>query len=459
MSDATGNTGSGRRARVVILGAAGRDFHDFNVVFRDDPSVDVVAFTATQIPGIGGRRYPPELAGPLYPTGIPIVDEGELEALCRRERVERVVFAYSDVTHEQVMHLASRALSTGADFALLGPRRTMLRAPLPVIAVSAVRTGCGKSQVARWLSRRLRDRGWRAAVLRHPMPYGVLARQAVQRFVSRADLAAAACTIEEREEYEPHLDAGSVVFAGVDYARILELASGEADCLIWDGGNNDFPFLVPDLHVVLVDALRPGHETTHHPGETVLRMADVVVVAKTDAAPEEAVRRLEQSVRSLRPGVEIVRGRSPIRLDDPEAVRGRRVLVVDDGPTLTHGGMSHGAGLVAALAAGAAEIVDPRESAAPSIRAVFDAYPHLGKVLPALGYDAAQLEALRATIEGSSAELVVAASPIDLAADLRLSKSVVRARYEYEDTGEPGLAGVLDRFLARLPPPRRSDPG
>jgi predicted GTPase len=282
------------------------------------------------------------------------------------------------------------------------------------------------------------------------MPYGVLARQAVQRFASRADLAAAACTLEEREEYEPHLDAGNVVFAGVDYARILELASREADCLIWDGGNNDFPFLVPDLHVVLVDALRPGHETTHHPGETVLRMADVVVVAKTDAAEESAVRELVQSVRDLRPGVEVVRGRSPIRLDDPEAVRGRRVLVVDDGPTLTHGGMPWGAGYLAARAAGAREIVDPRDSAAPAIRAVFDAYPHLGPVLPALGYGAEQLEALRATIETSAAELVVAASPIDLAADLRLTKPVVRARYEYEDAEEPGLGGVVDRFLDRL---------
>jgi predicted GTPase len=450
MSDANGQPGSGRRPRVVILGAAGRDFHDFNVVFRDDPTVEVVAFTATQIPGIAGRRYPAELAGALYPAGIPIVDEDDLEGLCRREGVDRVVFAYSDVTHQQVMHLASRALAAGADFALLGPRRTMLRAPLAVIAVSAVRTGCGKSQVARWLSRRVRGRGYRAAVLRHPMPYGVLARQAVQRFASRADLDAAGCTIEEREEYEPHLAAGNVVYAGVDYARIVERASGEADCLIWDGGNNDFPFLVPDLHIVLVDALRPGHETTHHPGETVLRMADVVVIAKTDAAAEEEVRRLERSVRAVRPEVEIVRGRSPIRLDDPEAVRGRRVLVVDDGPTLTHGGMPWGAGYLAARAGGASEIVDPRQSAAPAMRAVFDANPHLGPVLPALGYDAEQLAALRSTIEASAAELVVAASPIDLAADLRLTKPVVRARYEYEDAQEPGLGGIVDGFLDRL---------
>jgi predicted GTPase len=455
MSEVRARAAGARPVRVVILGAAGRDFHDFNVVYRDDPAVEVVAFTAAQIPGIEGRRYPADLAGDRYPRGIPIVDEEDLEDLCRRESIDRVVFAYSDVTHEQVMHLASRALASGADFELLGPRRTMLRAALPTLAVSAVRTGCGKSQVARYLSRRVRARGLRAAVLRHPMPYGDLARQAVQRLATRADLDAAACTLEEREEYEPHLEAGNVVFAGVDYRRILELACLEADCVVWDGGNNDFPFVVPDLHVVLVDALRPGHETTHHPGEAVLRMADVVVIAKTDAADPAAVRRLEESVRRLRPGVEVVRGRSPVRLVDPERVRGRRVLVVDDGPTLTHGGMPWGAGYVAARAAGAAEIVDPRASAAPAIRELFAAFPHLGPVLPAVGYGPEQLAALRETIEGSSAEVVVAASPIDLAADLELTKPVVRARYEYEEAEEPGLGGIVDTFLDRLPRARR----
>jgi len=437
------------RRRTVILGAAGRDFHDFNTVFRDDPASEVVAFTAAQIPGIGRRRYPPELAGPLYPDGIPIADEAELEALCARERVEQVVFAYSDLPHERVMHLASRALAAGADFLLLGPARTMLAAPVPVIAVSAVRTGCGKSQTARWLSRRLRARGLAPAVIRHPMPYGDLARQAVQRFASRADLDAAGCTVEEREEYEPHLAAGNVVFAGVDYARIVAAAAREGDLLLWDGGNNDFPFVRPDLHVVLVDALRPGQANTHHPGETVLRMADVVVVAKADAASEGQVRAAIDAVRALLPDVPIVRGASPVRLDDPAAVRGRRVVVVDDGPTLTHGGMAHGAGFVAASRAGAAAIVDPRPFAAPEIAAAYAAYPHLGPVLPALGYSPAQLDALRRTLDAADADVVVSGTPADLAALVRLRKPVVRARYEFADLDEPGLGAHVDAFLAR----------
>jgi predicted GTPase len=437
------------RRRTLILGAAGRDFHDFNTVFRDDPATEVVAFTATQIPGIGGRRYPPELAGPLYPHGIPIADEAGLEALCARERVDRVVFAYSDLPHEGVMHLASRALASGADFVLLGPARTMLAASVPVIAVSAVRTGCGKSQTARWLSRRLRARGLAPVVIRHPMPYGDLVRQAVQRFASRADLDAAACTVEEREEYEPHLAAGNVVFAGVDYAPIVAAAGREGDLILWDGGNNDFPFVRPDLHVVLVDALRPLDAATHHPGETVLRMADVVVVAKADAAAESQVRAAIDAVRALRPQVPIVRAASPVRLDDPEAVRGRRVVVVDDGPTLTHGGMAHGAGFVAASRAGAAAIVDPRPTAAPEIAAVYAAYPHLGPVLPALGYSPAQLDALRRTLDAVDADLVVSGTPADLAALVPLRKRVVRARYEFAELDEPGLGAHVDAFLTR----------
>jgi predicted GTPase len=405
------------RVRVVILGAAGRDFHDFNLVCRDDPALEVVAFTAQQIPGIEGRRYPPELAGPLYPTGIPIVEEAQLEALCRRERVDRVVLAYSDLAHAQVMHLASRALATGADFELLGPERTMLRARVPVVAVSAVRTGCGKSQTARWLARRLVGRGLRAVALRHPMPYGDLVRQRVQRFASRADIDDACCTAEEREEYEPYVDAGGVVFAGVDYQAILERAEREADVLLWDGGNNDFPFLRPDLHVVLVDALRPGQLDTHHPGETVARMADVILVNKVDAAAGVDVQRAVEAARAL-------------------------------GPTLTHGGMPYGAGYVAAAAAGPAEIVDPRASAPPEIQDLYARHPHLGSVLPAVGYSASQLQALRETIERSEAEVVVSGTPLDLDALLHLARPVVRARYGFQEVEEPGLGALVDDFLA-----------
>lgn len=441
---------SERRAqrRVVVLGAAGRDFHCFNVAYRDDPSTRVVAFTATQIPGIEGRRYPAALCGDAYPDGIPIEPESQLEAICARESVDEVVFAYSDVPHAHVMHLASRALACGADFALLGPARTMLRSRLPVIAVSAVRTGCGKSQVARWIAARVAARGVRCASLRHPMPYGDLLAARVQRFATRADLDAAHCTAEEREEYEPYLEMGATVFAGVDYARVLAAAEGEARLVVWDGGNNDFPFVRPDLHVVLVDALRPDQLATHHPGEATLRMADVVVVNKADAAAAADVQRAVDGVRALLPGVPIVRAASPVRLDDPGAVRGRRVLVVEDGPTITHGGMPYGAGWVAASAAGAGGFVDPRASAAPAIADVFAQYPHIGRVLPAMAYGDAQREALRETIERSAAEVVVSGTPIDLAALLALTKPVVRARYQFEELDEPGLAGHVDALLA-----------
>jgi predicted GTPase len=432
----------------VILGAGGRDFHNFNRVYRDDPTVEVVAFTAAQIPGISGRRYPPELAGPLYPEGIPIVDEAELDALCRCHAVRQVVFAYSDVPHAEVMHLASRALATGADFHLLGPACTQIAAAVPVIAVSAVRTGCGKSQTTRYLSRLIRETGRRVAVIRHPMPYGDLARQAVQRFAERADLDAAACTIEEREEYEPHLAAGNVVFAGVDYAPIVAAAQSEADLILWDGGNNDFPFVRPDLHIVLVDPLRPGDATSHHPGEAVLRMADVIVVAKCDAAPVADVRRVSAAARAVNPGATIIHAHSPVRMDDAGAVEGRRVLVVEDGPTLTHGGMPWGAGHVAALRAGMV-IVDPRPYAAPMLREVYARYPHIGPVLPALGYSREQLESLRQTINATPVDVVVAATPMDLAALIDLNKPVVRARYEFAETAPPGLAGIVADFLSR----------
>jgi predicted GTPase len=438
--------------RLVIVGAAGRDFHNFNVVYRDDAAFRVVAFTAAQIPGIARRRYPPELAGRLYPEGIPIVDESELEAVCRRDSVDEVVFAYSDVEHASVMHLASRALALGADFSLLGPRRTMLGSRLPVVAVSAVRTGCGKSQTSRYVSRRLRAAGLRTAVIRHPMPYGDLAAQAVQRLATHADLDAAHCTNEEREEYEPHIDAGSVVFAGVDYGRILASAEREADVVVWDGGNNDFPFVAPDLHLVIADALRPAHVDTHHPGEAVVRMADVVILNKVDVAAEADVARALEKIRQLNPSATVVRAASPVRLDRPELVEGRRVLVVEDGPTLTHGGMGYGAGFVAATRAHAGQIVDPRSVAGPRVAEVFERYPHIGRVLPAVGYDDAQLADLAETLRRAACDVVVSASPIDLAARVEIDKPIVRARYEYADAGAPTLGAVLDAFVSeRLP--------
>ncbi len=436
------------RTRIVIMGAAGRDFHNFNVVYRDDPTRDVVAFTAAQISGIEGRLYPRSLAGGLYPKGIPIVGEDELETWCQTHRVGEVVFAYSDIAHIEVMHRASRALAVGADFILLGPDRTMLRAARPVIAVSAVRTGCGKSQTARWLSALLRRHGLRVAVIRHPMPYGDLARQAVQRFASRADLDAANCTIEEREEYEPHLAAGNIVYAGVDYARILRQAEAAAEVILWDGGNNDFPFIRPDLHVVLADPLRPGHETLYHPGEAVLRMADVVVVAKADAAPAAYVQRVMDAARGINPRAVIVRAASPVMLEDESAVRGKRVLVVEDGPTTTHGGMAYGAGYVAATRA-QAEIVDPRPFAAPEFAAAYAEYPHLGPVLPALGYGGGQIDALRRTINAAPVDLVVVATPVDLARLMPVNKRIVRVSYEFAELGDGGLAAAVEAFLDR----------
>jgi predicted GTPase len=433
---------------MIILGAAGRDFHNFNTCFRGDDSIRVVAFTANQIPGISERRYPAELAGPGYPNGIPIESEVELEAIGRREHVDQVVFAYSDVTHPDVMHAASRALASGADFALLGPDRTMLRSRLPVIAVSAVRTGCGKSQIARWLAKRLVAQGWHPAALRHPMPYGDLLTQRVQRFGKREDLEAARCTVEEREEYEPYVEIGAVVFAGVDYARVLEHAEEEADIIIWDGGNNDFPFVKPDLHIVVVDALRPKQIDTHHPGETCLRMADIIVINKVDSASSVDIQGATDAARAVNPSAPIIRAASPVRLDEPAAIKGRRVLVVEDGPTITHGGMAYGAGYVAAIDAGAASFVDARSSSMREIAEVFVQYPHIGTVLPAMGYSDAQLEALRETILRSDAEIVVAGTPIDLGTLLELDRPVIRARYQFEELDQPGLGEAVDSFLA-----------
>jgi predicted GTPase len=435
-----------RRRRTLILGAAGRDFHNFNVVYRDDPAFKVVAFTAAQIPGIAGRLYPPSLAGRLYPDGIPILEEARLDAFCRSESIDEVIFAYSDVPHEHVMHLASRALAAGADFRLLGPKQTMLSSALPVIAVTAVRTGCGKSPIARWISRRLRQRGLRVAVLRHPMPYGDLARERVQRFASLADLAVAHCTAEEREEYEPHIAIGNVVFAGLDYFDILRTAETEADIILWDGGNNDFPFVRPDLHITIADALRPHQIATHHPGEAVARMADVLVINKIDSARPEDVDAVTRELRAVNSKAVIVRGALPIELDDESAVRGRRVLVVEDGPTVTHGGMPYGAGYLAAIRAGA-NVIDPRPAAAAEIHKVFEAYPHIGNVLPALGYGLAQLRALESTINAAQADVVVSATPLDLAGLLQLNKKVVRARYEFAETGEPELSAIVGAFV------------
>ena len=435
--------------RVVILGAAGRDFHNFNMVYRDDPSSQVVAFTAAQIPEISGRLYPSSLAGVHYPEGIPIIDEAELERFCSREHIDQVVFAYSDVSHAFVMHRASMALASGADFLLLGPERTMLRAKVPVIATSAVRTGCGKSQTTRWLSRLLKEHGLLAAVIRHPMPYGDLERQAVQRFADRCDLDAADCTIEEREEYEPHLAIGNVVFAGVDYEKIVRLAESEADVILWDGGNNDFPFIQPDLHIVMVDPLRPGFETTHHPGEAVLRMADIVVVAKVNSARDADVQQVTESVVKINSRAPVLRSASPVQLDDPLKVHGKRVLVVEDGPSITHGGMPYGAGYVAATQGQAAEIIDPRSVAAGEIRAVYAQYPHIGTVLPAVGYHPSQLQALQETINSADADVVVVATPCDLGALIEINKPVVRVSYEFAEIGEPRLSRLIESFLSR----------
>ncbi len=436
-----------RSTRTVIMGAAGRDFHNFNMVYRNDPGTKVIAFTATQIPEISGRRYPASLAGSHYPEGIPILDEVELEKLCRENEVDQVVFAYSDVAHTVVMNKASVVLSAGADFVILGPKHTMLRAQVPVIAITAVRTGCGKSQTTRWLSKLLKDKGFKVAVIRHPMPYGDLEQQAVQRFASSADLDAAQCTIEEREEYEPHLKIGNVVYAGVDYAAIVSQAATEADIILWDGGNNDFSFIHPDLNIVLVDPLRPGHETTHHPGEAVLRMADIVLVAKTNSAPDSDIQKVTVAARRINPQATIVRGASPVFLDDREAVRGKRVLVIEDGPTITHGGMSYGAGFVAATEAQAAEIVDPRSVATEDYARVFAKYPHIGAVLPAMGYFPSQLQALRETINAADIDVVIDASPCDLSTVIDINKPVVQVSYEFEETGEPRLSDLVGTFL------------
>lgn len=429
--------------RIVILGAAGRDFHNFNVAFRDRPEDRVVAFTATQIPDIAGRRYPSELAGDLYPSGIPIVAEDRLEALIREDAVNEVVFAYSDVSHEAVMHLASRALAAGADFRLLGAASTMLRSSVPVVSVCAVRTGCGKSQTTRRVVGILQERGLRVVAVRHPMPYGDLVRQRVQRFATMEDLDRHDCTIEEREEYEPHIERGTVVYAGVDYGAILGEAEREADVILWDGGNNDLPFFAPDLEIVVADPHRAGHETRYHPGETNLRRADVVVVNKVSNAPPEGLREVRENIGRLNPSAIVVEADSPVSVNEPAAVRGRRVLVIEDGPTLTHGDMTYGAGVVAAREHGAAEIVDPRPHAVGSIAETFRKYPRTGAVLPAMGYGAEQIRDLEATIRATDCDLVVIGTPIDLRRLIRFDRPAVRVTYDLAERGKPDLTDAL----------------
>jgi predicted GTPase len=435
--------------RVVIMGAGGRDFHNFNVAYRDDPETEVVAFTAAQIPGIADRTYPSSLAGPRYPDGIPIRPEEELAEIVARERVDVVVLAYSDLSHEQVMHKASIALAAGADFTLLGPRTTMLESRTPVVAVCAVRTGCGKSQTSRRVGEILLDQGLAVALVRHPMPYGDLEAMRVQRFATIADIDAAHPTIEEREEYEAPVLAGMVMYAGVDYAAILEQAQAEADVVVWDGGNNDFPFFAPDLHIVVTDPLRPGHELAYHPGETNLRMADVVVVNKVDAADLESVGRVIRNVETVNPQATIVKAASPVVLQDGPSLVGRRVLVIEDGPTITHGGMPFGAGTVAARQAGAVDLADPRPYAVGSIAETFRAYPAIGTVLPAMGYGDEQLAELEATIEAVDCDVVVTGTPIDLGRLIRTRHPIRHATYELHEIGQPTLREVLAPVVAR----------
>ena len=431
----------------VIMGAAGRDFHNFNVFFRDNEQYDVVAFTATQIPDIAGRAYPPELAGPLYPRGIPIVPEKDLPGLIEDKAVERVVFAYSDVSYEYVMHRAALANAKGADFVLMGWRHTALKSSKPVVAVCAVRTGAGKSQTTRRIAEILTGAGKRVAVIRHPMPYGDLARQAVQRFAGYGDLDAADCTIEEREEYEPHLARGNVVFAGIDYEKILRAAEAEADVVLWDGGNNDTPFYVADLHIVVADPLRAGDEMKYYPGEANLRMADVVVINKVDSAKAEDVKVVRRNVAAVNPGAVVVEAESPVTVDDPAAIAGKKVLCVEDGPTLTHGGMSFGAAVVAAKRAAAAELVDPRPYLVGSLKKTFEDYPHIGPLVPAMGYGDDMVADLEATINATPADVVVAGTPIDLGRLIKTDKPVVRVRYELKVVGKPTLDDVVrERF-------------
>jgi predicted GTPase len=429
--------------RTIIMGAAGRDFHNFNVFYRNNPEYQVVAFTATQIPNIEGRKYPAELAGALYPAGIPIFPESDLLKLIQENKVDQVVFAYSDVPHEYVMHKASTVLAAGADFRLMGTGTTQIKSTKPVVSVCAVRTGSGKSQTTRRVSLILRDMGYRVAAIRHPMPYGDLVKQKVQRFANYSDLDKHETTIEEREEYEPHLDNGLIVYAGVDYEAILRQAEQEVDIVLWDGGNNDFSFYKSDLAIVVADPHRPGHEYTYHPGETNVRLADVFVINKVDTANPDSVIAVRQSLSALNPKAQIVEAASPLFVDDPLAIRGKRVLVIEDGPTLTHGEMAYGAGWVAARRFGAAEIVDPRPFAVGAIEATYRKYPKTGPILPAMGYGDEMTHDLEKTINRADVDMVISATPIDLTRIIKVNKPMQRVRYELQEIGKPSLEDIL----------------
>ena len=435
------------RERILILGAAGRDFHTFNVCFRDDPSCEVVGFTAAQIPGIESRRYPPSLSGSLYPDGIPIFPETDLETTIDRYQVQQVVLAYSDLSHISVMHLASRALACGADFLLIGPDRSSLSSQRPVISVCAVRTGCGKDAVIRRIAGLLRGHGLHPVVVRHPMPYGDLARQAVQRFASVEDCDRQRCTIEEREEYEQHIINGTIVYAGVDYAAILERAEQEADIILWDGGNNDWPFFRADLEIVLLDPHRAGHELLYHPGETNFRRAQVLIVNKLDSAPVDGVARVMANIAAINPAAMVIQSRSNITVDRPELITGKSVLVIEDGPTLTHGEMAYGSGIIAAQKHGAAAIVDPRPNAKGSLIQTFEHCPWVGSALPAMGYSEAQLEDLTATLRATACDSIIVATPVDLGRLIVLPKPYCRVKYDLEEISRPDLAQVVNDFL------------
>lgn len=438
-----------RRIKVIIMGAAGRDFHNFNVFFRDNDAYEVVAFTATQIPGIEKRVYPPELAGSNYAEGIPIYSEEKLPELIKKLKVDQVIFAYSDVSHEYVMHRASTVLASGADFRLMGPSATMLKSKVPVVSVCAVRTGSGKSQTSRRVCKILKERGYRIVVVRHPMPYGDLTKQVCQRFASIEDLDKNNCTIEEREDYEPHINNGIVVYAGVDYEKILREAEKEAEIVVWDGGNNDVPFYQPDLHIVVADPHRPGHEMAYHPGETNLRMADVVVINKVNTADPKNVEAVEKNVKAANPDAIIIKASSPITVDKPELIKGKRVLVVEDGPTLTHGGMRYGAGTIIAKKLGAGEIVDPHPYASGSIAETYKKYPHMESLLPAIGYGEKQITELEKTINTTPCDVVVIGTPTDLRRVLRLNKPAVMVKYELKEVGRPTLDDVLSQYFPR----------
>ena len=438
-----------QKIKVIIMGAAGRDFHNFNVHFRNNDAYEVVAFTATQIPGIEERGYPPELAGPKYPNGIPIYAEDELPRLIKEYDVDQVVFAYSDVSHEHVMHKASIVLANGADFRLMGPKTTMVKAKVPLVSVCAVRTGSGKSQTSRQVAKILKSKGLRVVVIRHPMPYGDLRKQIWQRFASYEDLDKHECTIEEREEYEPHIDNGIIVYAGVDYEKILREAEKEADVIVWDGGNNDLPFYKPDLHIVVADPHRAGNELTYHPGEANLRMANVVIINKVDTADSKNVERVKENIRMVNPKAKVLEAASPVTADKPEFVKGRLVLVIEDGPTLTHGNMPYGAGAIAAKKFGAREIVDPRPYAVGSIKEIYKKYRHLGAILPAVGYGEDQIAELKETIDRTLCDAVVIGTPIDLRRVMTIAKPTVRVKYELRVLGSVSLKEILEEFLQR----------